>query len=98
MSEKNITKKDVEYVAKLARIDISAQETEKYQGELESILGHIAQLKEVETKNVKSTAHPHAVSNVWREDLVNPFDKIKEVLANAPDREETFYKVKKVIE
>ena len=99
MSEQLITKKDVDYVAKLARVAISPEETALYQEQLERILGYIGQLKEIDTKNVKPTAHPHAVSNVWRDkDEPRAFEAKKELMENAPDLEETFYRVKKVIE
>ena len=98
MSEKIIKKKDVNYVAKLARIAISPDEAEKYQVQLERILDYIGQLKAKNTDNVPSTAHPQAVSQVWREDVAKSFERIPEVLANAPEREENFYRVKKVIE
>jgi aspartyl-tRNA(Asn)/glutamyl-tRNA(Gln) amidotransferase subunit C len=98
MSEKIITKKDVEYVAKLARIAISDEEAGKMEGQLERILGHIGKLREKNTANVQPTAHPLDVANVWREDEAKPFPNIPALFKNAPETEETFYKVKKVIE
>jgi aspartyl-tRNA(Asn)/glutamyl-tRNA(Gln) amidotransferase subunit C len=98
MPDKIITKKDVEYVARLARLAISSDEAEKMQVQLERILGHVSQLREKNTDNVPPTAHPLDVSNVWREDVAAPFPAINELLKNAPEREETFFKVKKVIE
>jgi aspartyl-tRNA(Asn)/glutamyl-tRNA(Gln) amidotransferase subunit C len=98
MSEKNITIKDVLHVAKLARLAISPEEAERYQGQLERILGYIGKLKEVNTDNVAPTAHPLDSTNVWREDQAKPFADIPALFKNAPETEETFYKVKKVIE
>jgi aspartyl-tRNA(Asn)/glutamyl-tRNA(Gln) amidotransferase subunit C len=98
MTEKIITKKDVEYVAKLARLAISSEEAEKMQVQLERILGHVSQLKAKNTDNVAPTAHPLDVANVWREDRAEPFPAIPDLLKNAPETEETFFKVKKVIE
>ncbi len=98
MTDKIITKKDVEYVSKLARVHLKPEELDQYTSQLEKILGYINKLKETNTDHVSPTAHPLAVSNVWREDVAEPFAHIDEVLANAPEKEETFYKVMKVIE
>ena len=98
MSEKIITKKDVEYVSKLARVHLKPEELEQYTGQLEKILGYINKLKEKNTDNVNPTAHPLEVSNVWREDEARPFPEIPAILENAPEKEETFFKVLKVIE
>lgn len=98
MTDKYISRQDVEYVAKLARLAISEEEAKKMEGQLGRILGYIAKLKEKNTDNVPPTAHPLDVVNVWREDEAKPFANIPELLKNAPEREESFYKVKKVIE
>lgn len=98
MSEKLITQKDVEHVAKLARIAITPEERDRFQGQLENILEYVAQLKGKNTDGVSPTAHPLDVTNVWREDEPRPFPDIPAVLKNAPEKEETFYRVKKVIE
>jgi aspartyl-tRNA(Asn)/glutamyl-tRNA(Gln) amidotransferase subunit C len=95
---KYITPKDVEHVAKLARIAITPEERDRYQGQLENILQYIAKLKEKNTDHVEPTAHPFDVFNVWREDVAKPFTDIEALLKNAPEKEETFFKVKKVIE
>ena len=98
MSEKNITIKDVAHVAKLARIATSEQELSFYQGQLEKILGTFQKLQQVNTDNVPPTAHPYKTETVWRDDVAVPFERRDELFKNAPEMEETFYKVKKVIE
>ena len=98
MPEKIITKKDVEYVAKLARISITEEEKSNFQGQLENILDYIGKLQAAKTDGVPPAAHPHAVSNVMRKDEAKPFQNIPAVLNNAPEKEETYFKVKKVIE
>jgi aspartyl-tRNA(Asn)/glutamyl-tRNA(Gln) amidotransferase subunit C len=93
-----ISIKDVEYVAKLARVAVTEEEKIRYQKQLARILGHVSQLKKVNTEGILPTAHPHDIVNVWREDVPEPFTAIPELLDNAPEVEENFYKVKKVIE
>jgi aspartyl-tRNA(Asn)/glutamyl-tRNA(Gln) amidotransferase subunit C len=98
MTEKNITLKDVAHVAKLARIATTEQELAFYQGQLEKILGHVAMLQSVDTNGVPPTMHPYKTDTVWREDVAVPFEKRAEMFKNAPELEETFFRVKKVIE
>ncbi len=93
-----ISIKDVQHVAKLARLAMSDEEMKKYQGQLERILAHIAKLKEINTDGVPATAHPYETVGAWREDVAKPFGDFEALFKNAPEMEETFYKVKKVIE
>lgn len=95
-----ITKKDVEYVARLARLELSEREKEQFAGQLEQILEYVDQLKKPDTKGVPPTSHALDLKNVWREDRVKRStpEEIERLLANAPEREDNFFKVKKVIE
>lgn len=95
-----ITKKDVEHVARLARLSLSEEEKERYTAQLESILGYIEKLKTLNTDNVPPTSHVLPMANVWREDGADQqiLGSAEDILANAPDREGPFFKVKKIIE
>ena len=92
--------KEVEHVAKLARLELSADEKEKYLGQLEKILEYVDLLKKIDTKDIEPTSHALKLENVWREDKLEAVsDEVREkLLANAPDREDDYFKVKKVIE
>lgn len=94
-----ITKQDVEYVARLARLELNEQEKERYTRQLESILEYIEQLNKLDTENVASTSHVLSLKNVWREDkVVKTSDEQREkILNNSPESENDFFKVKKVI-
>jgi aspartyl-tRNA(Asn)/glutamyl-tRNA(Gln) amidotransferase subunit C len=94
----HITEKDVRHVAKLSRLALTDEEVQKYQGQLERILGHISELSKKNTDNVPPTAHPFEVGNVWREDVARKYENIEGLFKNAPEVEESFYRVKKVIE
>lgn len=98
MSENLISEKDVEYVAKLARVAVTPEEKKKYQTQLERIFEYVSHLKTKNTDNVPATAHPFDIANIWREDVAEPFKNIPGLFKNAPEVEESFYKVKKVIE
>ena len=93
-----ITKKDVEHVARLARLSLTESEKEKFTSQLDNILGHVEALRKVDTANVPITAHPFFLDTAWREDFARPWPDTESILRNAPDREESYFKVKKVIE
>lgn len=95
-----ISKKEVEYVARLARLELNEEEKEKYTGQIEAILEYIDQLNQLDTKNIPPTSHVLPLCNVWREDdlVISDNDLREKLLNNAPEREGDFYKVKKVLE
>ncbi len=98
-----LTKKDVEHVARLARLALSEEEKERYTQQLGQILTYIEKMSALDTKNVAPTSHVLPLSNVWREDKVEPSTSAtlgspEEIVANAPEHEGPLFKVKKVIE
>ena len=58
---------DIDYVAKLARLDMSEEEKSKLGAQLDDILGYFDKLKSVDVEGVEPMAHAHRVTNVWRE-------------------------------
>jgi len=92
-----ITIKDVEHVALLARLELSAEEKKLYADQLNAILTYVEMLNELDTEDVPPTAHVLPLQNVFREDKVGGNLPTEEVLANAPEREEQFFKVPKII-
>jgi aspartyl-tRNA(Asn)/glutamyl-tRNA(Gln) amidotransferase subunit C len=75
---------DVSYVARLARLELTAAEKPSLQRELEAIVGYIAQLKELDVTGIEPTAHAALLVNVWRADRAGaPFPR-ETMLANAP--------------
>ncbi|MFH1783760.1 MAG: Asp-tRNA(Asn)/Glu-tRNA(Gln) amidotransferase subunit GatC [bacterium] len=93
-----LTKKDVEYVAKLARLEFSEEEKKQYTSQLGSIMEYISKLNELDTSAVEPTSHAVDLKNVFRADEVVPSPGAREILANAPEEEDGYFKVKKVIE
>lgn len=94
----SLTEKDVTHVARLARLALTDAERAKYLGQLGRILEHIQVLSTYDTQSIPATTHVIPLSNVWREDAAKPFPDTASILANAPDHEEVYFKVKKVIE
>lgn len=91
-----ITIKDVEHVAKLARLELTEEEKVKFTKQLGDVLVHVNQMNEVDTSNVEPLSHAVEFSNVMREDEVR-YDCTKEqLMMNAPDEENGFFKVPKI--
>lgn len=90
--------KDVEYTAKLARIDLSAKEKKLFARQLDGILEYINKLNEVDTSGVEPTTHILPLKNVYREDKVQDSLPVDKALQNAPEREGDFFKVPQVID
>ncbi|MFA5276319.1 MAG: Asp-tRNA(Asn)/Glu-tRNA(Gln) amidotransferase subunit GatC [Candidatus Omnitrophota bacterium] len=93
-----IDKKTVEYTAHLARIELGDKELETLSKQLHDILDFIDKLKKADVEGISATSHILPVSNVLREDSVKPSLSSDEALKNAPNRQETFFVVPKVIE
>lgn len=88
----------VKYVSHLARMELDPGELEKLSRQLESILGFIAKLNEVDTKEVVPTSHILPISNVLRDDLPRQSLPPQKALENAPSSQEQCFSVPKIIE
>ena len=93
-----IDEKDVRKIAKLARLKLTDSEVKLYQGQLLKILDSMDELSKLDTAEVPPTTSVLGMSNVLREDEPAPFPAPEKLLANAPEREGPYFKVRKVIE
>jgi len=93
-----ISRDQVIYVARLARLSLPEEQIEMYQGQLDQILAYIDRLNQVDTSNVEPTTHVIPITNVFREDELKDSLTVEEVLANAPQKESLSFCVPKVIE
>jgi len=93
-----ITRKDVEYVANLARLKVSVEESELYTKQLGAILDFIQQLKSLDTEKVEPTSYPIKLTNVLRRDEEGLSLTQKEALKNAPEAQDGQFRVPQVIE
>jgi aspartyl-tRNA(Asn)/glutamyl-tRNA(Gln) amidotransferase subunit C len=93
-----ITKQEVEKVAKLARLEITPAEKETFAKQLSQILTHVEKLKQFDTKGIEPTATVLGQVNVFRDDDVRPSLPVEKALANAPEREGDGFSVPKIIE
>jgi aspartyl-tRNA(Asn)/glutamyl-tRNA(Gln) amidotransferase subunit C len=93
-----LTKQEVEHVARLARLAVTEEEKERYSLQLSSILTYVGKLNELDTSKIEPTSHVLPMQNVMRGDEVRPCLPKEKGLANAPDRENGFFRVPKIIE
>ena len=80
-------------MAKLARLELTEDEIERFTEQLSAILEAVAKVSELELADVEPTAHPLDLVNVWADDEPRPCLPVEEALANAPDREAGFFRV-----
>ncbi len=93
-----ISVRDVEYVAKLARLSLSDEEKNEFAVQLNDILTYMDKLNELDTKEVEATSHVIPVKNVFRADDIRGSLPREPSLGSAPEAEKGFYKVPKIIE
>jgi aspartyl-tRNA(Asn)/glutamyl-tRNA(Gln) amidotransferase subunit C len=93
-----LTGDQVRWVAHLARLELSPQELAVMTEQLNSIVGYVDQLQQLDTKNVEPLAHALPIKNVFREDEPAPSLSAEEALANAPAQKDGFYQVPAVLD
>ena len=91
-----ITIKDVEHVAKLARLELTEDEKEMFTRQLGDVLKNVDAMNEVDTSNVEPMAHAIDFVNVMREDKVFYEQTKEELMKNAPYEEDGFFRVPKI--
>ena len=91
---------DVIKVANLARLEITPEEAERFQGQLEEVLAHVEQLEKVDVTGIEPTSHAVPVFDVMREDATREQHRLtaEEALSNAPEQSHDQFKVVKVVE
>ena len=92
-----ITRDEVLYVARLARLEVEEAATDKLAAQIGSILDYVDQLNQVDTAGVAPTSHALALTNAFREDAVRPHIDREAALANAPAQEEGCFLVPKIV-
>jgi len=88
-----ITRDEVLHVARLARLELTDEEVGRFTEQLSAILEAVAKVSELDLSGVEPTAHPLDLANVWAEDEPRPSLTVDEALANAPDRQDGFFRV-----
>ena len=98
MGQRKISLEQVRHVAELARLQLTPAEEERLQAELSAILDYVAKLDELDTSAVEPTAQVGEAGTPFRDDVVTNRPAPEDMLANAPARQGTLFKVPKIIE
>jgi len=93
-----LSREEVDHIALLARLDLSAEEKQRYQQQLSDILDFVAQLQKLDTDNITLASSVLPPRTILREDV--PVDGLtpKQALANAPDKDNSQFKVPPVLD
>ncbi len=92
-----LTIEEVKKIAVLARIQVTDEETEKFQKELSAILDYVEELKAVDVEGLEEVSQVTGLVNVQREDRVVEAENKEEILSQAPEIKDGFYKVKAIL-
>ncbi len=89
---------DVAYVAELARLELTPEEKDRFQQQLESIVAYVEKIGGLNVAGIEPTLHGQPLANVFREDVVLPSVGRERMLANAPERNGFEIKLPKIVE
>ena len=94
----DLTKQEVEKVAKLARLELTESEEAAFAKQLSQILTHVETLQQYDTTGIEPTATVLGQVNVFRPDMTLPSLSVESAVANAPESSDGFFVVPKIIE
>ena len=89
---------DIEHLSLLARLNLSDEEKQLFSRQVDSIIEYINTLNELDTTQVEPTAHILPMKNVFREDVLNVSLPREKAMQNAPEKNDDFYRVPRIIE
>jgi aspartyl-tRNA(Asn)/glutamyl-tRNA(Gln) amidotransferase subunit C len=89
---------DVGYVARLARINLTEDEKNAFQKQLDDVLKYVEKLRQADVSHVEAAAHALPIFNVFREDAAREWFTAEEALSNAPRKANDLFIVPKVVE
>ena len=89
---------DVTHVAKLARLNLTAEETELFQQQLQRVLEYAGKLREADTSGMEAARDEGPTDHPWRDDEPRPWFRAEEALSNAPRETNDLFIVPKVVE
>lgn len=93
-----ITDETIDYVGILAKLSLSDEEKEQAKKDMSDMLAYVSKLNELDTDGVEPMSHTFDVHNVFREDVVTNGDDRENMICNAPERSDGYYKVPKTFD
>lgn len=94
----NITDEIINYVAKLSKLELSQEEKEKQKNDMQSIVNYVEIMNLLDTKEIEATSHIYPIKNVFREDRAESSYDREDILLNAPNKKDGYYKVPKTVD
>lgn len=92
-----ISKEELKKLEKLAKLKFQESEIEKFSSQLNDILEYMKELDELNLSNIEPLSNPLGKVNFFRQDRVEKNFQAEEILKNAPDRDDNYFQVPKVI-
>jgi len=96
--EKKLDHAQIRKVAKLSRLDLTETEVDVFAGQLSAILSYVEKMNELNTEGIEPLAHCLPIANVFRNDCVRESLGTEKVLSNAPQSQDEFFKVPRILE
>jgi aspartyl-tRNA(Asn)/glutamyl-tRNA(Gln) amidotransferase subunit C len=93
-----LTREEVLHIAALAKLGMPEEDIDRFGTQLSNMLESFEALSRVNTDGVPPTTQPNALCNVMKDDVVQPSLSVEDVLANAPAREDDFFRIRAVVE
>ena len=92
-----LTADEVKNIAKLSRLALTDEQVERFSDQLSGVLEYVGQLNEIDTNNVVETSQVTGLENVYRQDVVQPFNEMEKLVKQAPSHEDGQVKVPNVL-
>ncbi|MFI5931432.1 Asp-tRNA(Asn)/Glu-tRNA(Gln) amidotransferase subunit GatC [Actinoplanes sp. NPDC051494] len=92
-----ISREEVAHLARLSRLAVTEEELDRFAGQLDVILQSVARIGDVAADDIPPTSHSVPLTNVYRDDVVQPSLKQADVLAGAPDAAEGRFRVPRIL-
>jgi len=96
-SNTSITVDEVKHIAHLCRLQLSPEDIDRFTVELGDIINYVNLIQKLDTSRIDPTFQTAPLSNVFRDDVIKKSLSPDEVLSNAPDREEDYFRMPPVI-
>jgi aspartyl-tRNA(Asn)/glutamyl-tRNA(Gln) amidotransferase subunit C len=93
-----LTRDEVLHIARLARLALAESDVDRMRNQISDILGHFEALQSVPTDGIEPTAYPLPLNNVMRADETTPSLRRDEALANVPEADDGYLRVRAVLE
>ena len=93
-----ISREDVAHLARLARLAVTEEELDRFAGQIDVIIQAVARVGEVAAADIPPTSHPVPLTNVFRDDVVQPGLERDAALAGAPDAVDGRFRVPRILD